>query len=96
MQIKTKAGRMIDMPSPEEDAVITAAAESDPDARPLTDAEWAAIRPRRGRQTSAREITVTIRLDADVVAAFKSHAARQGTRYQSVINDVLRKHAEDL
>lgn len=35
-------GRMIHMPSPEEDAAITAAAESDPDARPLTDEEWAA------------------------------------------------------
>ena len=96
MQIKTKAGRMIDMPTPEEDEVITAAAESDPDARPLTDAEWAAIRPRRGRPASSGKITVTIRIDADVVAAYKAHAAKQGTRYQSAINEVLRKHAEDL
>lgn len=96
MQIKTKAGRMIHMPTPEEDVVITAAAESDPDARPLTDAEWAVIRPRRGRPASSSKITVTIRLDADVVAAYKAHAAKQGTRYQSAINEVLRKHAEDL
>lgn len=93
MPIKIKP--MIDMPTPEDDAVITAAAESDPDARPLTEAEWAAIRPRRGRPPS-QKIPVTIRLDADVVAAFKAHAARQGTRYQSVINAVLRKHAKKL
>jgi len=30
----------------EEDAAITAAAMSDPDARPLTDAEWEAVKPR--------------------------------------------------
>ncbi|MFV8823725.1 hypothetical protein ACNKW1_03300 [Thauera sp. WH-2] len=41
-------------PSAEEDAVITAAALSDPDAIPYTDAEWEAAKP-------------TIRLSRDVV-----------------------------
>ena len=39
----TDGGRMIHMPTPEEDAAITAAAESDPDARPLTAEEWASV-----------------------------------------------------
>jgi hypothetical protein len=38
-----RIGRVIRLPSPEEDAAITAAADSDPDARPLTDEEWAAV-----------------------------------------------------
>jgi len=32
-------------PTPEEDAIITAAAMSDPDALPVTDEEWEAARP---------------------------------------------------
>ena len=88
-------GRMIHMPSPEEDAAITAAAESDPDARPLTDAEWAAVHSRRGRPPS-NKITVTIRLDADVIAAYKAHAASVGTKYQTLINQVLTQHVAEL
>lgn len=97
MQIKTKAGRMIQMPTLQEDAVITAAAESDPDSQPLTDAEWAAVRPRRGRPlASAPKRRITIRLDADVLDAYKAHAAKQGTSYQASINEILRQHANDL
>ena len=38
-----KPGTVI--PTDEEDAVITAAALSDPDALPLTEAEWASVKP---------------------------------------------------
>lgn len=97
MQIKTKSGRMIYIPTPEEDAAITAAAETDPDAQPLTEAEWAGVRQRRGRPpASITKTRVTIRLDADVVAIYKADAAKQGKNYQTSINEVLRKHANDL
>ncbi len=97
MQIKTKTGRMIHMPTPEEDAVITAAAESDPDARPLTEAEWAAVRPRRGRPpASATKTRITIRLDAATVRAYRHHAASVGTNYQTLINQVLTQHVAEL
>ncbi len=33
------------IPTPEEDAVIIAAAMSDPDAMPFTDEEWDAVKP---------------------------------------------------
>lgn len=33
------------LPTPEEDAAITAAAMSDPDAIPYTDTEWEAVKP---------------------------------------------------
>lgn len=97
MQIKTKTGRMIHMPSPEEDAAITAAAESDPDARPLTEAEWAAVSPRRGRPpASTTKTRITIRLDAATVRAYRHHAASVGTNYQTLINQVLTQHVAEL
>lgn len=97
MPIKTKAGRMIHMPTPEEDAAITAAAEADEDARPLTDEEWAAVRPRRGRPPAATAKTrITIRLNAATVSAYRRHAASVGVNYQTLINQVLTQHAEAL
>ena len=43
---KLKPGTIL--PTPEEDAAITAAAQADPDALPLTDAEWVAVKPKAG------------------------------------------------
>ncbi len=97
MQIRTRHGRVIDMPTPLEDARITAAAESDEDARPLSEAEWAVVRPRRGRRPATTTKTrITIRLDADTVKIYKHHAAAIGANYQSLMNQVLRQHADEL
>ena len=40
---KLKAGTI--MPTPAEDAAIAAAAKSDPDAVPFTDAQWEQVKP---------------------------------------------------
>jgi uncharacterized protein (DUF4415 family) len=80
------------MNTPEEDAAITAAAMSDPDARPLTDAEWEAVKPRRriGRPpfTKPLKVSTTIRFDADVLAALKA----TGPGWQTRVNDALRAY----
>lgn len=54
-KLKIKDGRIVVLPTPEESAAITAAAMSDPDAIPLTDEEWEAVKPtlRRGRPLEA-------------------------------------------
>ena len=68
-------GRKIELDSPEEDATITAAAMADPDARPFTDEEWEAVKPflRVGRpRKDTPKVFTGIRLDADVLAAFKA------------------------
>ena len=65
MQVKSKSGRVFKLPTPKEDAAITAAALSDPDAVPLTDAQWEAARPfvRRGRPPApVTKERITIRL----------------------------------
>lgn len=87
----------------EEDVRLTAAAEADPDAPPLTEENWKRMRPahevhphlvrkslerRRGRpKLDAPKKQVTLRLDADVLEHFKSG----GAGWQTAINDMLRK-----
>ena len=84
---KLKPGTIL--PTAAEDAVITAAANADPDARPFTDAEWAQVRPlvRRGRPLgSGSKAQVTLRLDREVLEAFKA----TGEGWQTRINDALK------
>lgn len=80
-------------PTPEEDAAITAAALSDPDNPPLTDAELAQFRPMRGRGRPPQTLTkvpTSIRLDLRVVEAFKA----TGEGWQTRMNDVLFEYAQ--
>lgn len=86
-------------PTEEEDAAITAAAASDPDARELTDEELAGLRPfaevypelvrRRGPQRAPTKMQVSIRLDRDVVDRFR----RDGPGWQARMNQALRDAA---
>jgi len=79
----------------EEDAAITAAAMSDPDAMPLTDTEWEAVKPfvRIGARPPGRppvtvkRPTLSMRVDADVLAAFR----QSGKGWQTRINALLRE-----
>ncbi|WP_024537723.1 BrnA antitoxin family protein [Comamonas badia] len=85
---KLKPG--IILPTPEEDAAITAAAMADPDALPFTDAEWEAVKPfvKRGRPLgSGSKTQVTMRLDVDIVERLRA----TGPGWQTRANDVLRK-----
>lgn len=67
------------------DEQITAAAEVDPDARPMTDNEWA-----RAIAAKPAKVQVGMRLDSDVLNWFK----QRGTGYQTRINTVLRRYIE--
>jgi uncharacterized protein (DUF4415 family) len=89
----------------DEEAQIIAAAESDPDAAPLSDTELARMRPmnqaqpeflarwlrrKRGRPpVDAPKKQVTLRLDQDVIDHFRSG----GPGWQTRINDALREVA---
>ncbi len=37
---------------------------------------------------------ITMRIDADILAAFKARARTSGGNYQTMINDALREHAQ--
>ena len=85
--------------TPEEDAAITAAALSDPDALPLNEATFATARPmiegvdyprRRGERGPQKEPTkelVSLRLDRDLVDRLRA----TGPGWQSRVNATLRR-----
>lgn len=90
---KLKPGTIL--PTPEEDAAITTAAQADPDALPLTDAEWAAVMPkvRRGRRLAAvTKERITIRLSRDVVETFRASGDGWQTRVDTALKDWLKTH----
>ena len=92
--IKTRSGRVLILPTPAEDAAITAAALADPDAMPFTDAEWAQAKPlaRRGRPLgSGTKTQVTLRLDLEIVEKFRA----SGDGWQTRINDALKSWVQN-
>lgn len=83
--IKTRAGRVLVMPTPEEDAAINAGIAQDPDTYELGAAEFKQLR--RGRPLgSGTKVQVTLRIDEDVVEKFKA----SGSGWQTRINDALK------
>jgi uncharacterized protein (DUF4415 family) len=99
---RERARRLVEA-STDDEAALTAAAESDPDNPPLTDEQWRRMRPahevrpelvarqlrrERGRPKAAvTKQQVTLRLDRDVLEKFRS----TGDGWQSRINAALRK-----
>ena len=78
-----------------EDAAITAAAMSDPDAVPFTDAQWADVKPnvRTGRPKA--EVTkerITIRLSRDVVTQFRATGVGWQTRMDAALRQYIAEH----
>lgn len=87
--------------SDEEDAALTRAAEADPDNPPLTDADWGDMRPaeeimpdvvrrargQRGPGRKPAKVQVALRLDAEVVEAWRE----TGTGWQTRMGDALKR-----
>lgn len=98
---KARARRAIAAADPDEDARIVAAAEADPESRPVGDA--AVLRPahevhpalvaariKRGRgrpRVASPKRQVTMRLDADLIESLRA----TGPGWQVRVNDALRK-----
>ena len=64
--------------------------------QPLTDAEWAAVKPllRVGRpRASTHKIPATIRFDADVLAALRASGKGWQTRVNEAMRDWLKAHS---
>lgn len=89
MLLKTKSGRSVKLPSLDEDAAINKGIAADPDTYELNEAEFKRLKPvrPRGRPAgSGSKIQLTLRLDAEVVEAFK----QRGDGWQTKMNDALR------
>jgi len=90
-----KPRKQIILNSPEEDALISEAASSDPHAHPLTDAELAKAKPRMrvGRPTAAvTKERITIRLTRSVVDQFRATGDGWQTRLDAALQDWLKDH----
>ena len=95
-EARQRAQQIADRMSEEEDAVLTAAAESDPDNPPLTDGQFARMRPahqvipqivadrirnKGGRpRSTAPRQMVTLRIPPDVVEAYRATGRGWQTR----------------
>ena len=85
------------MPTFEEDQLITAAAESDPDALPLTDEQLRAmvpIRVLRGRPKLVnKKQLVSIRYSPEVIDYFRASGAGWQARMDAVLKDYVEAHS---
>jgi uncharacterized protein (DUF4415 family) len=94
--VRTRSGREFILPTLEEDARIIAAAASDPDARPFTDAELIEARAiRRGgrpRALNPRK-NVCIRLSPEVAETFRATGKGWQTRMNAALVDWLKTHS---
>lgn len=90
--IKTRSGRVLAMPTPEEDAAINAGIAADPDTYELGAAEFKQLR--RGRPIgSGSKVQVTLRIDVDVVEKFKASGAGWQTRMNDALKSWAKRHA---
>jgi uncharacterized protein (DUF4415 family) len=82
------------MPTTAEDKAITAAAKTDPDAKPLTPTRLKSMVPMRalrGRPKSEKKkLLVSVRYSPEVLGYFKS----TGEGWQSRMDSVLRAYVE--
>ena len=85
------------MPTLEEDRLITQAAESDPDALPLTDEQMRAmvpIRVVRGRPKLAnKKHLVSIRYSPEVIDYFRASGAGWQARMDAVLKVYVEAHS---
>ena len=84
------------MPTTEADKAITAAAKSDPDAKPLTAKQLKAmvpLRALRGRpKLENKKLLVSVRYTPEVVEYFKSTGEGWQSRMDGVLRDYVARH----
>lgn len=91
--IKTRSGRALIVPTPEEDAAINAGIAADPDTQEITGAEFAQMR-RMGRpKLVSPKVPTTIRFDADVLDALKGMGKGWQTRVNEAMREWVKTHA---
>jgi uncharacterized protein (DUF4415 family) len=95
--IKTRSGRTIIMPTPEEDAEIQRGIDADPDTYVPTDEEFARMKrvnlKTRGRpRLQSPKVQLSIRYDADIIEAFRATGEGWQTRMNAALRDWLETH----
>lgn len=89
--VKTRSGRVLELPTPEEDEAINRGIAADPDTYEVSDEDFKRMK-RRGRpRLETPKVLLSVRYDADIVDKFKA----TGDGWQSRMNDALRDWLKD-
>jgi len=92
MSVKSKSGRIFDLPTPEEESAIQVGIAQDPDTYELTDTEFNKLK-RVGRPpAAATKERVTIRLSREVVTRFRASGPGWQTRLDAALKEWLDTH----
>ena len=90
--IKTRTGREIILPPPEENAAINTGIAADPDTHELTEAEFAQLKPMRGRpQVEVKRPMLSMRVDPDILEALRATGRGWQTRVNALLREVVER-----
>ena len=92
MQVKSKSGRVFELPSDEEDAAINAGIAADPDTYELSDEEFKRLHPIGRPKSAVTKERITIRLSPDVTQYFRSTGKGWQTRMDKVLREYVASH----
>ncbi len=90
--IKTRSGRTLVMPRPDENSAINAGIAQDPDTYELSAGEFKQLRRGRPPGSGTKE-QVTLRLDVEILAKFKATGDGWQTRINDALKSWVRTHA---
>ncbi len=90
MQVKSKSGRMFDLPSEEEEKAIRAGIEADPDTYEVTD--FSRVRPVGRPKAAVTKERVTIRLSPEVTKFFRATGKGWQTRMDEALKEYVEAH----
>ncbi len=93
MQIKTKSGQILTLPTPAENAAINAGIAADTDTYEVSSTEFKQMR-RIGRPiTTTPKERITIRLSPDVVERFRASGKGWQTKVDAALKEWLKDHS---
>ena len=92
MQVKSKSGRVFDIPGADEEQAIREGISTDENAVEMSGEEMKTLRPVGRPKAAVTKQPVSIRLSADVLAYFKSTGRGWQTRIDKVLQDFVASH----
>ena len=92
MQIKSKSGRMFNLPTEEEEVMINAGIIADPDTFELSDVEFAKLKPVGRPKSENPKMPINIRLSPEVLTYFKGTGKGWQTRMDNILKEYVDTH----